>query len=354
MRGDGRIFQRKGSKRFWIAYYVDGQEVRESGGRTEGEARRLLRERLTQLHRDEYVPPEHERRTIGALLDELLAHLELKGSKSVGSLRSHCKPVRKALGHLEARQLTAARIEAYQGERLAAGKARATVNREIQPLQQALRLAQRQGRLGRSPYVALLREDNARQGFFEREDFERVARHLPDPIADIAWFAYFSGWRKGEIVGLRWESVDRKAKEVRLPSSKNGRGRVLPLEGALVALVERRWTAREFRTAEGITALSDFVFHARGHAVVDFKRSWATACRLAEVPGRLFHDLRRTAVRNMVRAGVPQSVAMEISGHRTISMFLRYNITSEADKREAMRRLTPTIRPARRRRSPEG
>ncbi len=339
MRGDGRIFQRKGSERYWIAYYVDGREVRESAGRTPAEARTLLRERQSQLHRDEYVGATHERLTVNALLDDLLAHLELKGAKSLSSVRSHLKPVRAALGALQTKQLTAVRIEEYQAQRLAAGKARATVNREMQPLQQSLRLAQRQGRLGRVPYIALLREDNARQGFFERDEFERVVRQLPDPVDDIARFAFVAGWRKAEILRLRWEAVDRKAGEVRLAVSKNGRGRVLPLEGPLREIIERRWTAREFTTAEGITALSDFVFHARGHAVVDFKRSWATACKLARVPGKLFHDLRRTAVRNMVRAGVPQSVAMEISGHRTLSMFLRYNITSEADKREAIRLL---------------
>ena len=72
--------------------------------------------------------------------------------------------------------------------------------------------------------------------------------------------------------------------------------------------------------------------------VGDFRKAWASACRAAKVPGRLFHDLRRTAVRNMIRAGVPQTVAMSISGHRTIAMFNRYNIASQDDKREALLR----------------
>lgn len=94
---------------------------------------------------------------------------------------------------------------------------------------------------------------------------------------------------------------------------------------------------REYRK-DGMSHLAEFVFHKQGRPVVDFRKAWARACKDAKVPGKLFHDLRRTAVRDMVRAGAPQSVAMAISGHRTVSVFLRYNITSGGDMREAIRR----------------
>jgi len=85
------------------------------------------------------------------------------------------------------------------------------------------------------------------------------------------------------------------------------------------------------------------VFHRKGQPIGEFKRAWATACRVAGCPGRLVHDLRRTAVRNMVRAGVSERVAMQLSGHRTRSVFERYNVTSEGDFREAARKLTGII-----------
>jgi integrase len=132
--------------------------------------------------------------------------------------------------------------------------------------------------------------------------------------------------------------VDRKAREVRLGTSKNGRPRSLPLDGSLWELIERRWKAREYQVQDGITAVSPLVFHHRGKPLRDFRKSWAAACEKAKVPGRLFHDLRRTAVRNMIRAGVPQSVAMSITGHETDSVFRRYDIVSQEDKIQALRR----------------
>jgi site-specific recombinase XerD len=223
-------------------------------------------------------------------------------------------------------------------ERLQAKKARATVNRETGALKQAFNLARKQGRITRVPYIPMLREHNARQGFFEHADFEKLIANLPDPINDIARFAYLTGWRRGEIVSLRWDAVDRQGREVRLRTSKNGEGRVLPITEDLSPLIERRWTARTIQKKDGTTKIAEFVFHRQGEPVVDFRKPWKEGCTSAKISQRLFHDLRRTAVRNMIRAGVPQSIAMSISGHKTVSMFMRYNITSAADKIAALRR----------------
>lgn len=351
-RGQGRIYQRPGSSRWWVEYWHRGQQYRESAGQTEGEARKALKARLKEIAGDRFIGPKEERTTVSELLDALAVHLETKGAKAMASLRSHAKPVRDAFGDVRASDLTTARVEAFVRDRLDAGKAPATVNREVGALKQAYRLAQKHGRLTRVPYFPMLREENARQGFFEAGEVAAVVAHLPDPLGDVTRFAFLSGWRKGEIVPLRWAAVDRAGREVWLWTSKNGKRRTLPLDGALWELIERRWAAREYPAPDGTSALAPLVFHRDGAPAGDFRKAWATACikagfsrveRAADgtettVKTKLFHDLRRSAIRNMVRAGVPQSVAMEISGHRTAAVFTRYAITSEDQKREALRR----------------
>lgn len=367
-RGQGSIYTRPESSSLWVCYYVRGKRHREPAmvlspdqpprpATTEPEARRFLKERLKQIAAGTFAGPAEERVTVSDLLDDLMTYLNNKGAKSVVSFESHIKPVRAFFSLRRAVEVTTAMVEEYVAERLAQGKARATVNRETGALRQAFNLAAKRkpAKLTRAPFIPMLNEDNARQGFFEGDEFASVVANLPAPVDDIALFAYLSGWRKGEILSLRWDAVDRQGREIKLRTSKSGRPRTLPLEGELADLVlEKRWRAREFAREDGTTALSEFVFHAGdGRAVVDFKRSWATACdkvglakRVTDaegkvikvVPLRIFHDLRRTAVRDMIRAGVPQSVAMRISGHKTGAIFTRYDITSEADKREALRR----------------
>ncbi len=171
-------------------------------------------------------------------------------------------------------------------------------------------------------------------------DFEALVAALPADLRDFTRFAYLSAWRKGEIASLLWADVDRDGRLVQLrpEHSKNEEGRLLPLEGALWDLIERRWAAREHRNADGQVALSAFVFHRAGTPVGDFRKAWASACKAVGLTGRLFHDLRRSAIRNMVRAGVSEHVAQDLSGHKTRSVFDRYNISSVKDLREALQR----------------
>jgi integrase len=180
--------------------------------------------------------------------------------------------------------------------------------------------------------------DNVRQGFFEQAEVEAVLRELPPVLTDIVRFVSLTGWRISEVLLLRWEQVDRRAREVRLPDTKNGRPRTLRLTGELAQLIERRWTAREF---------SAYVFHRRRGRPVSYgsyRAAFAAACEQAGMPGRWTHDFRRTVARNLRRAGVPESVCMSITGHETASVFRRYAIVDGRDQETALAAVETLLR----------
>lgn len=219
---------------------------------------------------------------------------------------------------------------AYQERRTAEGARPATINRECEILKAA---AAHWRRTFNEPvplkYIPKLPERNVRQGFFEEDEWISVAAHLPYWLVQFCEFAYYTGWRKSEIAGLRWEWVNG---EIRLPDSKNGRPRVIPLAGTIRTLID---TA----SANRLTTCP-WVFHdPHGRQIKDFRKRWKAACTSAGVPGRLFHDLRRTAARNMLRAGVRMDVAKQITGHVTDSMFHRYAIINTADLASALEKL---------------
>ncbi len=346
MRGTGRVFKRKNSNNWWISYCHRGKEYRETSGSTDRkQAEKLLKQRLQEIGADRlglkrFVGPAQDRVTVGELLDTLEQGYRLQEGRAMPQFLAHLRPISAAFGDRRAVDVTEEVADRYITQRLEEGKAPATVNRETQLLGQAFRLAVERKRLSAAPRIRRLPERNARQGFFERGEFEAVLAHLPTDLQDFARFAYVTGWRKGEVASLAWADVDRDGRAIRLrpDSSKTGEARLVVLEGVLWTIIERRWTAREYQGLQGEAVLSSYIFHRNGAPIGDIRKAWASACKKAGLAGKLFHDLRRTAIRNMVRAGVPERVTMDISGHRTRAVFDRYNITSERDLREAVRR----------------
>ena len=242
-----------------------------------------------------------------------------------------------------------------------------TVNRQTTIFGAAFKLAKLRGKVTMVPAIRRLPERNVRRGFFERADFEKVLQHLPDYLRDAAAFGYLCGWRRSEILALRWEWVQADRADdgtitsgtITLPDSKNGRGRVLALTGDLPALFAGREAARLAETPSREPKVADLVFHRAGRHLGDFRRAWHAALtaagfshqeknpvtgELRTVYDRCFHDMRRSAVRNLVRAGVREAVAMSVTGHRTRSIFDRYNITSTDDLREAMDRVSRNMK----------
>jgi integrase len=210
----------------------------------------------------------------------------------------------------------------------------------------------------------MLQEAPARSGFFEAEHFAAVVAKLPADLKPLAQVAYITGWRvPSELQTRQWKNIDFKAGWMRLEpgETKNGEGRMFPLTADLRAVLE----AQRKRT-EALEQATDRVIpwvfwrmkgpgvRKAGQPVASFRKAWMTACVAAglgremrdgkgKLTGkesfRLAHDFRRTAVRNLERAGVPRSVAMKLTGHKTEAVYRRYAIVAEQDLRDGAAKL---------------
>ena len=189
----------------------------------------------------------------------------------------------------------------------------------------------------------MLKENNVRKGFFEHGDFLALREALPEYMKGFVTFAYKTGWRASEIESLTWAQVDLDNGIVRLEAgeTKNDDARTVYLDEELQEIFQGQFDARKDRKK-----VLPWVFtnEAGDGPVKDFRKSWVGACKNANIGKRLFHDFRRTAVRNMVRAGIPERVAMMVSGHKTRSVFDRYNIVSDTDLRLAAQKTETYLR----------
>jgi integrase len=332
MRGLGRIFKR-GSV-YWIAYYHRGKEYRESSeSESESQARKLLKKRLGEMGSGKLIGPVEERVTFEEMTEDLLRDYQVNKRKAVKIIEYPIKHLRKSFALDKALDLTTDRINAHIARRQQEGAKNATINRELAALKRMFSLAVQAGKLSSKPYIPTLEENNARQGFLDYGSFLVLREHLPENRKDPVTFLYHSGWRVSEMKALEWRDVDLSGKVVRLRPeiSKNKDGRLLPLQGELLEIIERAKQARQLSCPH--------VFHGNGQPIGDFRKVWKRACKQAGLGKIIVHDLRRSAVRNMVRAGIPERVAMSLSGHKTRSVFDRYNIVSEADLARATQRL---------------
>ncbi len=234
--------------------------------------------------------------------------------------------------------ISAVDIQSYTAGRLAQGTAPGTVNQELAALRRMFSLAVklRLITLDQKPWIQLLRLRNARKGFFEKDQYESVKRALPEPYRPIVTTMFITGWRCQEVLSRQKKHLDLANGWLRLDpgETKNGEGREFPLTRDLRACLTPQLAevkAFEHRTGR----IVPWLFHRDGERICGFRRAWENACKQAGVPGRMLHDFRRTAVRNMERKGVPRSAAMKMVGMLTESIYRRYAIVDETVLKEA-------------------
>jgi integrase len=326
----GTIFKR--GKIFWIQYYQRGKPIRETSHSTEKRiADRLLKKREGEIVEGKLPGVYFDKVTFQELAEDFLNDYLINNRKSLTKAERRVTTLQSFFGAMKAPEITTPKVKAYIAKRMSEGKKNATINRELAALKRMFSLGAKYTppKVSHIPYITMLKENNVRKGFFEYEDFLALREKLPAYLYGFCTFAYKTGWRYGEIKAITWSQVDRVNGIVVLNpgETKNNEARTIYLDEELKDIFRHLWAERRLGCP--------YVFHLKGKPLGDFRYSWNKAAKEVGLPGMIFHDLRRTAVRNMVRAGVPEVVAMKISGHKTRSVFDRYNIVSQEDLRGA-------------------
>lgn len=338
MRGSGSIYKQKNSSVWWVKYYRNGKPYRESTKTTDkDQAKQFLNKRLGEIATGTFYGPASERITVAGLAEDFLRDYRINRKKSLDDAEArwelHLKPF---FGDLKAVNITSDLIARYVDERQKAKAANATINRELAALKRMFYLGLRSTppKVNRLPGFPRLQENNVRKGFLDEGQFEKLIANCPE-----LWFRTLVelgrtyGWRVSELLNLKVRNVDVVARTIRLDpgTTKNGEGREVTMTATVLELLRSSISGKN--TDDPVFTRPD------GSQVKVFRKVWVKARKAAGVPNLLFHDLRRTAARNLRRAGVAEGVIMKIGGWRTRSVFERYAIVSQSDITEAMAKL---------------
>jgi integrase len=334
---DKRTSERKIAATWWIQYSVRGRRYRESAGSiNRADAIKLLKRRIGEAGQGRTIGPQAEKTTFAHLAQMLIDDYRANGRKSLKRINAALGHLRGFFGDAFALDITNDRIASYVAYRQGEKAAAATINRELAALKRAFALAEETRKVLSRPRVSMLREDNRRKGFFEADEYRAVLGNLREELKPVIQTAYITGWRiTSEILTRQKHHVNLDAGWLRLEpgETKNGEGRNFPLTPELREVLDVQM--QKTRGVEQATGrIIPWLFHRNGNPIKDYRGAWETACKSAGVPGRIPHDFRRTAVRNLERAGVPRSAAMAMVGHRTESIYRRYAIADEAMLKE--------------------
>jgi len=333
---------------WWVSYYANGRRIKESSQSTrKSDATQLLNLRQGTVAKGEPVTPRQDRITYETCRAALEEYYRASKKRDLKEFLRRVKHLDTFFAGHRVANITQEHVDRYANLRYAAKPPiqPSTVRRELGSLKKMLKLAYKNSKLARLPLLELPEEGKPRSGFFEDAQYEAVRRHLPEDLQVAIALSYTLGWRmQSEVLVLERRQLDLRAGTVRLDpgSTKNDEGRVVYLPPELITLCtaqEARVKALEKQLGQIIRWLFPHLTgRLMGTRKVDFRRAGRTACRRAGVT-RYRHDFRRTAVRNMVNNGISEKVAMTITGHKTRSIFDRYNIVSPGQLQEAAAKL---------------
>jgi integrase len=364
-KGTGSIYQRPDSAVFWLKYSRHGKPYRESSQTTDRrKAERMLKVRLSEITAGTFIGPQAERIKVVELAEDFLREYRINERKSIDDATArwnlHLKPF---FGARKAVDVSSDLISRYVDSRQQEGAKNATINREVAALKRMFRLGQQStpAKVLRMPHFPHLRENNVRKGFLEDAQYRKLVEGTELWYHTIVECGRTYGWRISELLSMKVQQVDLMQRVIRLDpgTTKNNDGREVFMTDDLYLLLAA--------CAEGKSGEDAVFTRPNGVPVRSLRDAWEKACNDAGVgqficadcatpvptrapcpkcsglrtkyTGLIFHDLRRTAARNLRRAGISETVIMKIGGWRTRSVFERYAIVSRGDIVDAMRKL---------------
>jgi len=338
------LYRQKNSKFWWMQYTENGKVIRKSTKCAKKPDAKDYVDLEMKKWKQRIGIGVRETITLKALLEEVERDYKLNGKKSADRIKFGKKHLIRNLGeNTPIEEITEQSIENYKHTRKGEKAANGTLNRELALLRRGFNLLRIQKRISQGPRISLLQETNVRQGFIEVWEYREILKHLPEYLRPLITFLYKTGWRKSEALNMTWNMVDFNRRQVRLPAgyTKNNKPRIFPFDEELESIFKRLWNEKEQRK---IGVPNVFLNEQKTGRILDFRGSWDSACDKAKIGKRLIHDMRRSAVRNMVESGVSEKVAMELSGHLTRTVFENYHIVSTDDLVKAVQKVSATLK----------
>jgi integrase len=321
---------------YWIDYLMDGLRRRERIGPNKGAAEQRLGEVLRARAEGRYIQKSPDARTLFKDLAAWYLELpEVRAKRSYDRDRSSLNRLLPFFGGRLLKDITPALVEAYRQRRLGQPSGRsprvptkpASVNRELACFKTIFNKAIGNGKAERNPArgVKLLKENNERDRVLTAEEYTRLMAHCPAHIRPVVKVAYYTAMRQGEILNLTWGQVDLKEELIKLAPEhcKSNEGRDVPLKRELVEMLKAM--------PRGLPAVKVFTY--AGRQIGAIKRGFTTACKRAGIEDFTFHDLRHTAINNWRLRGHDYFRIMAATGHKTMSVFKRYNTVSKEELR---------------------
>jgi integrase len=338
-RGQGCVYRHAGSRNWWVKFSVNGRTIQQSAD-TESRRDALDVLKAEILKHASGEAPDSRQTTVQKLKDAMMQtwkNLD-KNAASVAWAENCWKRLLPYFGAMKAHCVSSAAIRGYVEHRKEQKAANGTINRELSVLSSAFTLGYEETprRVSHKLSFTRLPESRPRQGFVEQKQYDALAKNCTELyMRAMLALAYSFGFRKAELLSLKVSDVDLLSGTVRLRTSKNGEPRQVNLTRDTKQLLASCCAGKE----PGDAVFTRTEQSGKRVAVADFRGTWDAVTKAAGCEGLLFHDLRRSAVRNMVRAGIPEVVCMRISGHKTRAVFDRYNIVSERDLADAAKKL---------------